>query len=88
MYPVSNKAQYILYYFFSFCQIIVIILQLYLTRMHRCLFSHFSITSLKLTDSVVCTFTSAYHIIYSVLSAWLGEFFLHEYVARCQSKME
>lgn len=64
------------------------VLQLYLTHIHHCLFFHFSITSLKLTESVVCTFSSAYHIIYSVLSATLGEIFLHEYIAIYQSKME
>lgn len=30
---------------------------------------------------MVCTFSSAYFIIYSVLSARLGEIFLHEYIA-------
>lgn len=44
-------------------------------------FFYFSITSLKLTESVVCTFSSACFIIYSVLSARLGEIFLHEYIA-------
>lgn len=35
-----------------------------------------------------CTIPSAYCIIYSVLSARLGEIFLHEYIAVCWSKME